>query len=356
MTSIDLLIGEAIAAGQIPGAVIEVGTSSGIVFQQVYGNRSCHSTIEPMTIDTIFDLASLTKPMACASAIMLLADRSQLLVTERISKFIPSFGINGKDDITIEQLLLHTSGLAATNPLADYFSGRDHAISAISKSASAAAPGTAFCYSDLGYIVLGVLPGIIDGRPLDQFVRDEIFLPLRMQDAGFNPARSLWPRCAPTRTDEGDTRRGQVHDPRAALLGGVGGHAGLFGTLGDVATYCRMILRLGSSDERRVFSEAMVASMTAKRGLPENAGCRSYAFDIDTSFSAARGVRFAKETTFGHTGFTGTMLWIDPSHDCFVVLLTNAIYMADRSAALALRELRSAVSTAAAEMIFGGRI
>ncbi len=350
MQTADRLITEAIQRRELPGAVLAVGLGDKIVYRKAYGLRTADPAPVAMTPDTIFDMASLTKVVACATSVMALVDRGKVSLADKVAKYIPAFAANGKENVTVEQLLLHRGGLVPDNSLSDYADGPAMAWERIWSLKPVYPPGTDFRYSDMGYIVLGELVKVVDGRPVDQFARDEIFLPLGMKDTMYCPPESLWCRCAPTEKRDGKWMLGQVHDPRAWALGGVAGHAGLFSTADDLARWCRMILNKGTLGGRRILSEMTVEAMTAQRCLPGGGGCRGYGFDISTGYSSPRGDLFTAGTTFGHTGFTGTSLWIDPSHDCYVILLSNAVHPDGRGKVI---ELRRRVATAVAAAITG---
>lgn len=349
LAAADAAILRAIDNHQIPGAVLLVGHNNQIVHHKAYGYRALQPQPLPMTPDTIFDLASLTKPIATATSIMLLAERGKLQLSDPIAKYIPAFAANGKETITIEQLLLHTSGLIPDNPIADYANGPTAAFSAIHALRPARQPNRGFWYSDVNFITLGQLVQIIDGRPLDRFTREELFLPLNMPDTMYLPSTNLHTRCAPTEKRGNQWIQGQVHDPRAHALGGVAGHAGLFATASDLARYCQMLLNHGQLDGRRILAPDTVRIMTTPRPLPDNCW-RTYGFDVDTPYSSCRGNRFEPLVTFGHTGFTGTMLWIDPANNCFFILLTNSVHPDGSGSVIALRRQ---VATLVAEALLG---
>jgi uncharacterized protein YbbC (DUF1343 family) len=296
-----------------------------------------------MTPDTIFDAASLTKPLATAISVMKLIEQNKLALTDPVAKYIPAFGAAGKQNVTIEQLLLHRGGLEPANGLDDYSEGHDAALQRIYDLQLETEPGERFVYSDLGFIVLGELVAKVSGKPLDQFAREAIYQPLGMNDTTFNPPTSLRDRIAPT------TVTGRVHDPRASKLGGVAGHAGVFTTADDIARFCRMIVSGGEHDGRRLLSELTVDLMIEPRCGDDQRDCRALGFDVDTGYSSARGRRFTPGVTFGHTGFTGAMFWIDPANDCYVVLLTNRLHAGDDSPL----GLYRTVSTAAAKAMLG---
>lgn len=346
----DTLINTAVERGQIPGAVLLVGKGDRVLSRRAYGARSLQPAREAMTPDTIFDLASLSKPVGCATAVMLLAERGKLTLTDPVAKYLPVFAANGKAGVTIEQLLLHRGGLIPDNPIEDYLHGRSEAINRIMNLSPVAEPGTKFIYTDVGYIVLGEVVLAVSGRPLDQFAREEIFAPLRMADTKYRPDEAIRARIAPTERREDRWMVGEVHDPRAHALGGVAGHAGLFGTADDLARYCRMILGGGRLGGTRLLSETTVREMTTPRPLPDGSDARSYGFDVDTPYSSARGDRFPRGVSFGHTGFTGTMFWMDPASKSFVILLANSVHPDGRGTIVPLRRY---VSTAVAEALLG---
>jgi len=324
LSGVDAVVQAAIDRGEVPGAVLVVGNAQGILYCKAYGNRALKPDTIPMTPDTVFDLASLTKPTATATSIMLLIERGQLNLSDKISQYIPSFGQNGKQDITVEQLLLHRGGLTPDNSLKDYVGTRKDMIDRLYALPTRWDPGTTYKYTDIGFIVLGELVQVIDGRPLDVFAKEEIFIPLKMNDTTFKPTGALAKRCAPTEFIDGKWRLAEVHDPRAYRLGGVAGHAGLFSTADDLARYCRMLLNQGQLDGVRILTEQTVQTMTTPRDLPgDNNGWRTYGFSTHTSDRSARGAVFNPDSSFGHTGWTGTAYWIDPANNLFYVLLTS---------------------------------
>jgi CubicO group peptidase (beta-lactamase class C family) len=339
----DALIDAAVARGEIPGAVLLCASDNRVVHHKAYGHRAVRPEAEPMTTDTVFDLASLTKPIATATSVMILIERGKVGLRDSIAKYLPQFGQNGKDKITVEQLLLHRGGLIADNPMSDYQNGREQALAKIFALGTRSEPGTRFIYTDVGFIVLGELVAAVDGRPLDRFAREEIFLPLGMSQTTFLPDQRLISRCAPTEQRDGRWMRGDVHDPRAFAMGGVAGHAGLFGTADDVSRFCQMFTG-GNS----VLKPQTIRQMTTLQELPDGTGGRGYGLDITSSFSGVRGERFERGTTFGHTGFTGTMFWIDPANRCYFVLLTNRVHPDGKGV---VAELRKQVATEVARQM-----
>ncbi|HSQ54903.1 MAG TPA: serine hydrolase domain-containing protein [Gemmata sp.] len=353
LAKIDGAVAGAIERGEVPGAVVVVVHDDRVVFLKAYGHRALKPATAPMTVDTVFDMASLTKPVATASSIMLLIERGKLKPSDLVSKHWPAFAAIGKDKVTVEHLLLHTSGLTADNAIADYADGKPKAMARIAALKLTTPAGERFRYSDVGFIVLGELVERVGGMPVDQFARKHIFEPLTMTDTTFRPNEELRKRVAPTGLRDGTVILGEVHDPRAFRMGGVAGHAGLFSTADDLARYCRMLLRGGELDGTRILSERTVKLFIEPHEVAvvskgETAkGARSYGWDVDTSYSAPRGAVFAKGTGFGHTGFTGTSIWIDPGTKTAIIILTNRVHPNDKGNATPLRrEIGSIVARA----------
>jgi uncharacterized protein YbbC (DUF1343 family) len=334
LARMDPLIKAAIDRGRLPGCVVLVLRQGEVVWRKAYGHRALKPEPEPMTADTVFDLASLTKPIATATSVMILVEQGKLRLSDRVASHLPAFAANGKGDITVEHLLLHTSGLIPDNPLRDYEGGREKALQKVFDLRPLTEPGARFRYSDINYIVLGELVAKLAGMPLDTFARRHIFEPLGMKDTGFLPDKSLRPRCAPTQQREGRWMRGEVHDPRAYRLGGVAGHAGLFSTADDLAVYARMLMGGGQYKGKRILSPAAVRLMTGPRPVP--GGLRSPGWDIDTAFSSNRGELFGVGG-FGHTGFTGTSMWIDPPSETAVIFLSNRVHPDGKGQVVRLR-------------------
>lgn len=328
LAHIDEAVAAEIAKKQLPGAVVLVGRQGKVVWRRAYGNRAVEPQAEPMTADTIFDLASLTKVVATATSVMILVERGQVRLGDPVARYIPEFAAMGKRNITVEQLMTHRSGFPPDNDLTDYEQGPDKAFQNIWNLAPIAEAGSRFIYSDVNYIVLAELVRRVAGKPLDEFAAENIFRPLGMKDTGFKPAASLQPRIAPTEEREGHWMRGEVHDPRAYLLGGVAGHAGVFSTADDLAIYCQMILGHGQYRGARVLSPLGVIRMTEARASGGNASdgnARGLGWDVMTGYSSNRGDLFPLGS-FGHTGFTGGSIWIDPASETFVVFLSNRVH------------------------------
>ena len=290
-----------------------------------------------MTADTIFDVASLTKVAATATSIMILVERGQVRLGDSLTRYIPELKGDGRDKITIENLLTHRSGYAPDFDLREPWTGYEEAIKRLFVEPLRSAPDTRFVYSDIGLIALGEVVKRVSGQPLDEFARRNIYEPLRLRDTGFRPRADTVSRIAPTETRRGQASylggrgedagaagglmlRGDVHDPTAYRMGGVAGHAGLFSTADDLAVFCQMILNGGEYGGVRLLSPLSVATMTRPRAVDEAGQARGLGWDIASTFSTNRGELFPPGS-FGHTGFTGTSFWIDPASETFVVFL-----------------------------------
>jgi len=336
LNRIDDAVADSIDRGDCPGAVVLVLHNDQVVFRKAYGNRALAPEKVPMTEDTVFDMASITKPVATATSAFILIEQGKLRLSEKVSTYWPEFAANRKDAVTVEHLLVHTSGLTADNSLADYKDGKAESLKKIAALPLEAEPGTRFRYSDVGFIVLGELVERLSGMPEDEFARKHIFEPLGMSRTGFRPASDVKVKCAPTAQRDGKWLVGEVHDPRSAAMGGVAGHAGLFGTADDLARYARMLLNGGELDGKRILSPLSVRLMTAP--VPVPGGKRSRGWDLDTSYSAPRGDLFPRGDGFGHTGFTGTSMWIDPPSRTAVIILTNRVHISEKVQVTGLRK------------------
>ena len=353
LARIDAAVERAIAARQVPGAVVLVGHRGRVAYARAFGRRAVEPGDEPMTRDTVFDMASLTKPVATATSALILVERGRLRLDDRLGRLLPEFDNHGKGAITVEQLLRHRSGLIADNPLSDYADGPERAWERLAQLDLVARPGERFLYSDVNYLILGRIVESVSGMTLNTFAHEEVFRPLGMEDTAFrrldrDRAAPSGSRFAPTERADGAMLRGIVHDPRARALGGVAGHAGLFSTADDLATFARMLLAGGRGpDGRRILSPLTVRAMIEPGDTPPGQR-RGLGWDIATGFSAPRGALFGP-TSFGHTGFTGTSIWIDPATETFVILLTSRLHPDGK--APAPTPLRSEVATLAAAAI-----
>jgi CubicO group peptidase (beta-lactamase class C family) len=336
---IDEAVQQAIRQKEIPGAVVLVARHGKIGYWKAFGNRALIPEAEAMTTDTIFDMASLTKVMATAPAVMLLAQRGAIRLGDRVKRYLPRFTGSGKDAITLRQLLTHCSGLKPDFDLSKSWEGYNAALEELWRETIESEPGQKFNYSDLNFIALGEVVRAVSGKSLDVFTREEIFSPLGMTDTCFNPPAAWRPRIAPTESRprslaylKGETTvvpsteilRGEVHDPTAWRMGGVAGHAGLFSSARDIAIYVQMLRNQGSYQKTRILMPLVVKAMTGPQTPKDSLSVRGFGWDLDTSYSAPRGDFFSGG--FGHTGFTGTSIWVHPETDTFVVILSNRIH------------------------------
>jgi uncharacterized protein YbbC (DUF1343 family)/CubicO group peptidase (beta-lactamase class C family) len=320
---LDPVINDAIAQQQIPGAVIIVGHDGKVAYRKAYGSRAIEPRREEMTLDTVFDCASLTKVIATTTAVMQLWEQGKFRMNDPVAKYLPEFAQNGKQDITIRQLLVHYSGLAPDMELATAWEGKDTAYRMAFEAAPERPPGASFVYSDVNFLVLGALVERLSGESLDEYSAKHIFGPLGMKETRFVPPHSWESRIAPTEEDENHhLLRGVVHDPTARRMGGVAGHAGVFSTADDLAIFAQALLDGG----RGVLTSATIAKMTAPQQPVNGTTLRGFGWDIDSPLSSNRG-ELLPVGGYGHTGFTGTSLWIDPSTKTYIVLLTNAVHM-----------------------------
>ncbi len=296
-----------------------------------------------MTADTIFDLASLTKVIATTTCVMRLEQLGQIKLNDPVAKYIPDFAQNGKEDVTIRMLLTHYSGLPADIDLKQPWNGVDEGYARANASKLVNPPGTTFLYSDVGFVVLGELVQKVSGMPLDQYAQQYVFGPLGMSSTRFNPPPTWVPRIAPTQRDEhtGQVLRGTVHDPTARQMGGVAGDAGLFSNVDDVAKFAQAILNGGAP----ILNSLIVEKMTTPQQPANMPNVRGLGWDIDSPYSSNRG-ELLPVGSFGHTGFTGTSLWIDPTTDTYVILLTNSTMLKDGNVIALRTEIATAVAAA----------
>jgi uncharacterized protein YbbC (DUF1343 family)/CubicO group peptidase (beta-lactamase class C family) len=317
------MVAEAIAKRNLPGCVVAVGRRSRILFQQAFGMREVEPARLPMTETTVFDLASLTKPIATATSVMILAERGLVGLDDPVARHVPDLARAGKRAVTPRQLLTHVSGLPAETPLDDYEHGRATAWRRIAGTKPVAPPGKKLVYSDIGFLILQEMIERVTGQSLDAFCAEEIFRPLGMIDTGFLPSAALKERAAPSAPGDAGVEAGTVHDPRAQRLGGVAGHAGLFSTARDLSRYAQAILGEGDLGGARILSKESVRAMIAPHDVPS--GIRALGWDVQTRFSSHRGDTLSRRAV-GHGGYTGTALWIDPEKDLFVLFLSNRLH------------------------------
>ena len=300
-----------------------VGHDGQVVYRKAYGHRAIVPRREAMTPETVFDCASLTKVVATTTAIMQLWEQGKFRMSDPVAKYLPAFGQNGKQDITIRQLLVHYSGLPEDLDLAKRWEGKETGYRMAFEIAPERAPGSSFVYSDINFVVLGALVERLSGESLDEYSAKHVFAPLGMTETRFLPPASWMPRIAPTEEDENHhLLRGVVHDPTARRMGGVAGQAGMFSTADDLARFAQALLDGG----RGVLTPATVAKMTSPQQPATGTAVRGFGWDIDSPFSTNRG-ELLPVGGYGHTGFTGTSMWIDPTTRTYIVLLTNAAHM-----------------------------
>ena len=348
LEAIDAAIERAIAAGKAPGAVVRL-ESGGAVYQKSFGLKSVKPESVPMTDDTIFDSASLTKVIATAPAIMLLAERDKLRLDDKVDHWITNFKAHGKGAVTIRHLLTHTSGLRPGLSSKPTWSGLAKAIDLAKEERLTAQPGTKFRYSDINFILLGEIVQLASGQLLDEFTSKHIYRRLGMRDTGFLPPFKQRSRVAPTERVDGEILHGIVHDPTARRMDGVAGHAGLFTTAADLSRFAHMMLNGGKLNGRRVFKRETVQLMTSVHTPEGMKTKRGLGWDIDSPYSSPRGNHF-KVGGYGHTGWTGGSLWVDPSTKTTVILMTSRTHPDGKGNVIALRR---EVATLAAEALRG---
>jgi uncharacterized protein YbbC (DUF1343 family)/CubicO group peptidase (beta-lactamase class C family) len=330
---IDALMQAAVAKGTMPGGVVVIGHNGAVVYRKAFGSRSLEPAHEAMTADTIFDLASLTKVIATTTSVMQLLEEGRIRLNEPVAAYLPDFAQNGKGQITVRELLTHFSGLPPDLDLKEPWRGRDTAYNMAMQSRPMYTPGTRFLYSDINFEVLGFLVEKISGMSLNEYTGAHVFAPLGMTETTFLPPASWIPRIAPTQYDEnGKMLRGVVHDPTARRMGGVAGHAGLFATADDLAKFAQELL----SSNPKILTREAIEKMSTPQQPATAATLRGLGWDIDSPFSTNRG-ELLPVGSFGHTGFTGTSLWIDPVTDTYIILLTNAVHPNGKGSAIALR-------------------
>jgi uncharacterized protein YbbC (DUF1343 family)/CubicO group peptidase (beta-lactamase class C family) len=349
------LVEAAIARHELPGAVVLIGRGDTIVYRRAFGRRALQPVPEAMTEDTIFDLASLTKVVATTTSVMQLIEEGRIRLNDPVTQFVPEFGKYGKSGITIRHLLTHTSGLRPDLELAVEFHGTDEAIRRAVEEVPTSAPGEAFVYSDINFFLLGDIVRRVSGERLDRYAKTHIFDPLAMNETTFLPPESWRARIAPTErcamltwpcTGDAPFLRGVVHDPTARRMDGVAGHAGLFSTAADLSRFCRMLLAGGRLGAARVLSPATVARMSSPSTPAGMRAVRGLGWDIDSPYSSNRGELFPIGS-YGHTGFTGTSLWLDPASKSYVIFLSNRVHPDGKGDVTPLRARVATVAAAA---------
>ncbi|MBN1806691.1 MAG: serine hydrolase [Sedimentisphaerales bacterium] len=336
LSGIGKVVEQEIQDGNFPGAVIFIGKQDDILYWKAFGNEVNEPYQEPMERNTIFDLASVTKPVATATSIMILKDRNKIDFEDYVSKYLPDFACKGKENAQIKHLLAHTSGLPpymSAKNLEDQFGCPcpEKVIEKICGLEAAGKPGEKFSYSCLGYITLAKIVEIISGKNIDDFSRQNIFTPLGMNNTFYNPPISRQKEIAATQIVDQKLLRGTVHDPLAQLMAGISGNAGLFSNVSDLATFCRMLLNNGIYKGKRILSPEAVTMLTTAQSFD-----RGYGFDVNSSYSWVKG-SYAPEKAFCHTGYTGTSIVCDPDSKVFIIILTNRAHPNDKGSSKSVR-------------------
>jgi CubicO group peptidase (beta-lactamase class C family) len=322
--------------GHVPGAVVIVGEQGRTVYRAAFGLRALEPAPAPLRTDDIFDLASLTKVIATTTAVMQLVEAGRIQLDAPAAAYWPAFAANGKAGITIRQLLTHTSGLAPDLDLSVNWRGLDAGLARVAAATPIRRPGAAFAYSDINFIVLGTIVSRVSSEPLDAYVQAHVFSPLGMGDTRFAPPASSRARIAATDQEDGRLRWGQVQDPTAYRMGGVAGHAGVFSTADDLARFARMLLRGGELDGVRILKPETVALMTQAAALPGGVR-RGLGWDVGSAYSVGMDQAFGP-TSYGHTGYTGCLIWIDPAVQSYLIVLTSRLHPDGRGDVKPLRQ------------------
>ena len=323
---VDAIVNDAIQTNLIPGAVIVIGHNGQVVYQHAYGYRVLIPERQPMQLDTIFDVASLTKVTATTPSVMKLFEQGKLRIDDLVTKYLPEFE-GGKSDLTIRLLMTHFSGLPPDVDLVPKWSGYQNGIDRALNAKPTVPAGTRFIYSDINFLLMGEIVRRLSGQSLAEFAHDQIYAPLGMTEATFQPPATLRPRIESTEIDDetGQPLWGVVHDPTARYMGGVAGHAGLFATAADLTKYAEMLLGMGQLNGVRVFTPETVKKFTEPASPADQPILRALGWDIDSPFSSNRGELFPIGS-YGHTGYTGTSMWMDPTSNTFIIFLTNVVH------------------------------
>jgi len=347
--AVDEVAREAVQSGEIPGVVVLVGRGDDVLLWRAYGSRRLVPDPAPMTTDTIFDVASLTKPLGTTLAVMSLVERGAVKLDAPLGRYLSEFRKPAFSQVTIQRVLTHSAGFPAIPPPGTVKVGHVGTVRALNRLPFDYAPGSATQYSDVGFILLGEVVRRVSGQPLDRYLHRTVFKPLGLRDTTFNPGPALRGRIAPTEWANGRMLLGAVHDSRARLLGGVAGHAGLFSTAEDLARLCRMLVGGGALGTVRVFKPPTVEAMWTRTA--DGSGSRALGWDISSVYARSMLPFFPPETAI-HTGFTGTSVMIDPRTGVYLIVLTNRVHPNGGGAAK-IRELRVRVAAAVGATLFG---
>jgi uncharacterized protein YbbC (DUF1343 family) len=345
LSSIQGIVEREIQAGNIPGAVVLIGTSDSVIYRRAFGYRSLEPKKLPMTEDTIFDVASLTKVVATTTAVMQLVEKGKISIDAPVYKYWPAFKAKGKKHITVRHLLTHYSGLRPDLDLKPKWKGYGTAMKMILREKPLFPPGAYFIYSDINFEILGEIVRRITGSTIDKYCKENIFKPLGMKDTGFKPSPVMRDRIAPTEYCNGNILHGEAHDPTCYNMGGVAGHAGLFSTADDLSIFARMLLNEGIYNGKRILKSETIERMTAPQS-PPNKKLRGFGWDMEAPLASNRSDLFPVGA-YGHLGYTGTSIWIDPVSRIYVIVLTNRVHPNGKGDVKALRTyIKAAVSDA----------
>jgi uncharacterized protein YbbC (DUF1343 family) len=342
--AIDAAVRDAVTLGDLPGGVVLVGRGDRILYRKAFGSRALVPAVEPATIDTVFDVASLTKVVATTPAVLALWEKGRIDLDAPIGRYLSEFAGPRHREVTVRRVLTHSAGFPDLPPAQSASRGMAAALAAIARQELQSTPGSTFRYSDTGFIVLGELVRRVSGEGLDQFTRQRFYAPLGMAHTTFRPPVAWRAQIAPTELIGRDAGRGVVHDGNARALGGVAGHAGVFSTADDLARFCRMLLARGALDGHRVLAAATVDAMFTPTVIGETT--RGLGWDMSSSYSRPLG-SFFPPGSGGHTGFTGTSMWLDPSSRTYAILLTNRVHPDGKGKVVDLRRRVSAAVGAA---------
>ena len=311
--------------GNIPGAVVLIGHEGKVLYRRAFGYRALEPQRIPMTEDTIFDLASLTKVIATTTAVMQLVEQRRLRLEDSVARYWPEFGSRGKDQVRVRDLLSHSSGLRAGLDLKSPWSGYGDVLKRIAAEKPVFPPGKSFLYSDINFILLGALVERVSALPLELYCARHIFTKLGMKDTGFIPLAGQRDRIAPTVYRNGKMLWGEVHDPTAYRMGGVSGHAGVFSTADDLASFAQALVDGGRAGGTRILSQASVEQMTAPHSGRDTASWWGLGWELDAPFASNRD-ELPRVGSYGHGGYTGTSIWIDPISKTYVIILSHRVH------------------------------
>ena len=348
LSGLDDATRDSVAAGDVPGAVLLVGQGDRVVYRKAWGMRTLIPRPEPLTLTTVYDVASLTKVVATLPAVLWLVEQGKVDLEAPLGRYLHEFGAPTFREVTVRRVLTHSAGFPDLPSPTAIPKGFPEAARLLARAGLVYSPGGTFHYSDTGFILLGELVRRVSGEPLDRFTRKRFYTPLGMRDTTFHPPAEWKPRIAPTEILGAGLLRGTVHDGNARLLGGVAGHAGLFSTADDLSRFCRMLLRGGELDGKRYLKESTIRAMLAPHQIGETT--RGLGWDMSSAYSRALG-SFFPVGSVGHTGFTGTSIWMDPASRVYAILLTNRVHPYGKGNVVDLRRRTSGVVGAA---FFGG--